>query len=96
MQENFCPNCGFQLRDAARTEIADSSAIPEETIVAARNPDALKSLRAKLKEVAPRFLDMSEEDYGEWVNALEFGEFIEFIAMGGEKIGMEIRAACNA
>ncbi len=46
--------------------------------------------------MAPRFDSMSEDDFGDWVDALPFDEFIEMIGLGlgSEGVGAIIKKAC--
>lgn len=50
----------------------------------------------KIQQMAPRFDSMSEDDFGDWVDALPFDEFIEMIGLGlgSEGVGAIIKKAC--
>lgn len=51
-----------------------------------RNPEALKRLIPKLRELNVTIDAMSDDQYGDWVDALPPDEFMEFIALGEEGI----------
>lgn len=79
----FCPNCGCSLS-------ASPSAVAVVQIDPAEPPcdiAARESLTEKLKALAPTFEDLTDDRWGEWVDALPFNEFMEMIALGNEGIG---------
>ena len=84
---NYCSHCGNELKS---TGVATEKTVVEK-FVSIKSEKALNSVLAKLHEIAPRFDDMSEEEWGEWVNSLEPPEFIELLTLGNEGIGKAIR-----
>ncbi len=62
---------------------------------AARNPDAFTSLRAKLRAVAPRFDGMPEAEWVTFIDDLPFEEFVEYIGLGAEGVGLILDQACS-
>lgn len=84
MTMSYCPHCGYDLRTPSVASAGSAS--PTKT------KEALDSLLAKVKELAPRFDTMTEREWGEWVDSLEFSEFLELIALGSEGIGKAICA----
>ncbi|MBF4275617.1 hypothetical protein, partial [Vibrio anguillarum] len=45
------------------------------------NEDASANLKVKMEAVRDSFDDMTEEQYGDWLDSLEFDEFIELIRL---------------
>jgi len=88
---NFCPNCGHDLK--ARTHLPVISNAQEATPL---EKAALTSLKSKLRELAPYFHGMSDEDFGDWVDALDLAEFGEYIGLGNEGIAKVINEAVTA
>ncbi|OEE38266.1 hypothetical protein A1QO_02495 [Vibrio genomosp. F10 str. ZF-129] len=46
------------------------------------NEVAAASLMVKMEAIRDSIDTMTEDEYGDWVNSLEFDEFIEFIRLG--------------
>lgn len=89
---NYCPNCGHHIGKPAPDEAGPRKLVLPEPRPA-RNNKALDSLKVKLHQLAPNFESMSDDAYGDWVNALQFDEFLEFIALDAQGIANEIRIA---
>lgn len=83
-----CSNCGQSLAD--RTAAASTRTA---RVRAARNPEAFTTLRAKLQAVAPRFDDMLDAEWAAFINDLPFEEFVEYIGLGAEGVGLIIDQA---
>ncbi|MBF4374969.1 hypothetical protein [Vibrio anguillarum] len=45
------------------------------------NENALANLKVKMEAVRDSFDDMTDEQYGDWLDSLEFDEFIELIRL---------------
>ncbi|MEZ8733793.1 hypothetical protein [Vibrio sp. 10N.239.312.D08] len=46
------------------------------------NEEAAANLKVKMEAIRDTIDDMTEEQYGDWVDSLEFEEFIELIRLG--------------
>lgn len=46
--------------------------------------DAYNRMKVKLEQIKPTFDDLSEDEYGDWINSLEFDEFLELMEMCDE------------
>jgi hypothetical protein len=88
MAIKFCPNCGCALpKEEATPEVSPPvTGAPKAGSTRERNPEALALLTPKLRELAKQIDDMTEDQYGDWVNALSREEFYEFIALGQDGI----------
>ncbi|MFP3637656.1 hypothetical protein [Paraburkholderia sp. SIMBA_054] len=81
---------GFRLRTAPQRTSSDEST-PGPIAADAYSSDALARLRPKILDMAANFDTLSEEGFGQWVDSLPKDEFIEFIRLGNEGIGMMVR-----
>ena len=81
---------GFRLRKRCVPDDA-----PAQTTLA--RPDvnvaALTQLTERLHLLAEGFFDMSEDDFGEWLNAMPRDEFFEYIRLGAQGVGEIIQGA---
>jgi hypothetical protein len=50
-------------------------------------------LTTKISTLAPTFDSLSEDEWGDWVDALALDEFLEMITLGNEGIGKIIAQA---
>lgn len=88
---NFCPNCGHNLKLSSHVPVISHAAE-----CAHFEKAALVSLKDKLHELAPRFHGMSDEEFGDWVDALELAEFVEYVGLGNEGIARVINEAMES
>jgi len=86
---NFCPSCGHSLLGNIPVPAAMHSEAPHTHDVV-RNAEAHRSLTTKLSALAPTFDSLSDDEWGDWVDALALDEFLEMIALGNEGIGKVI------
>ncbi|WP_432262973.1 hypothetical protein [Cupriavidus sp. TMH.W2] len=80
------PFAGFRLRRAGKP-VAPVLAAPTP----ARDPDALARLLARFPDLGPRFWSMSEDAFGDWLDALPLDEFLEWVGLGAEGIGKALK-----
>lgn len=75
---------GFRPRRAV-------AAVPMATPAPARNPEAMARLLARLPDIGARFWAMSEDEFGDWLNALPLDEFLEYVGLGAQGIAQALR-----
>jgi len=81
---------GFRLRERCVPDDAPAQTTPARPDV---NVAALTQLTERLHLLAEGFFDMSEDDFGEWLNAMPQDEFFEYIRLGAQGVGQIIRDA---
>lgn len=78
------PFVGFRSRRAA-------APVPAATAAPARNPEAMARLLARFPDIGARFGAMSEAEFGDWLDALPFDEFLEYVGLGAQAIAQALR-----
>lgn len=84
---NFCPHCGERLNGNAHNEPLENASIivPPSMDKDRESPEVLARLRPKLADLVKRIDAMSEDEYGDWVDALPFDEFVAFIGLTSDE-----------
>lgn len=77
---NFCPNCGQNL--CSRSESIHPTPVTIQEF--RHSPEALDRLKPKLYDMLTVVDEMTNDEYGAWVNALPSDEFSEFIGLKEE------------
>lgn len=88
---NFCPSCGHSLLGNIPVPVMPFEAPHTHDVI--RNAEAHRSLTTKISTLAPTFDSLSEDEWGDWVDALALDEFLEMITLGNEGIGKIIAQA---
>ena len=86
---------GFRLRGATKKAATRLSTADAGSASSSANDEALARLTLKTQQMAPQFHSISEGDFGDWVDALPFDEFIEMIGLGNEGVGAIIKETCS-
>jgi hypothetical protein len=81
--QNFCPNCGHKLIGDDLNAPPPHEA-PTTRPAYAPAPDLVQVFIPKLMAMLDRIDEMSEDEYGNWVNALSREEFLYFIHSGSQ------------
>lgn len=78
----------IQAKERNHKDRADTDLMPE-------NPEALERLKPKLARLSEIIDDMSEDEYGQWVDDLPRDEFFEFMraALDEDALGPLMNAA---
>lgn len=77
-------------RTALQMQASASSRKPADySDVMPINQDAIQRLKPKLVYLASVIDDMSEDEYGQWVDDLERDEFYEFMRVSGDEDGYQ-------
>ncbi|MDR6397935.1 hypothetical protein ACTOWA_00460 [Herbaspirillum seropedicae] len=84
---NFCPHCGEKLAGDTSAQLAEPCKliVPDSVDLGIASPDVLAKLRPKVVALTGRIDSMSEDEYGDWVNALPSDEFLAFMDVGSDK-----------
>jgi hypothetical protein len=70
-----CPFCNSPLESGIQPSTDGSKTLGPA------NEEALRLLTPKLKDLATRVDDMTDVEFGDWVDALPKPQFIEFLCM---------------
>lgn len=76
-----CPHCGEKLAAPSVVPVKP----PVNKIVKPYEPGdqaVFDRLRPKLVDMAKKIEDMTEDQWGDWLNGLPLDEFLEFISIG--------------
>lgn len=77
-------------RSALQMQASASSRKPADySDVMPINEDAIQRLKPKFLYMASTIDEMSEDEYGQWVDALERDEFFEFMRVAGDEAGFQ-------